>query len=407
MTSSTPSDLNSAPQDSPAPPQPGATPQPAQPAMPQWAAQRRVWRTVETEPLEYHRLLRGTAGYRWWKPLLLLLLSGVYFGVFTVVVGFASIPLMMWLDPSYLNDIAAGTGEILDTQRPVSVFVSLVSIIVMIPAVMLAMLSMGMRPVGRIWSVAGRMRWGLFGKLMGVAVASVVVMNLVGIVAGLVLDPATASAPLASQDDSFSWQLAGISMLLVLLLVPFQAAAEEVVFRGLFMQVLGSWVKNPWLAILLPTLGFAAAHIYDMWGLAAVGLMGGVAAWLSWRTGGLEAAIAIHIVNNLIAFGFMAAGLAGSTAQTESSGGAGTLIGEIAGLGTFIWLTLIVFRRGGYGRQRIDLVNIEMPAAPAGAAPMAAPAAPIAAPAAPVAPVATPTPEVGTETTPENGSSHA
>ena len=29
-------------------------------------------RIVETEPLDYHRLLRGTSAYRWWKPLALV-----------------------------------------------------------------------------------------------------------------------------------------------------------------------------------------------------------------------------------------------------------------------------------------------------------------------------------------------
>ena len=369
MTSSTPADP--APEHQPAQPDPASqqppAPQPAAqsaaPQQPQWAwAQRFVWQTRETEPLEYHRLLRGTENYRWWKPLLLLLLAGVYFGVFSVIVVLLSLPLLFAFDPTYVDDITMGTGDILDTQRPVSVFIAMASIIVMIPSVTLAMLTLGMKPRGRIWSVAGRMRWGLLGRLMGAAVISVIVMNAVGIMAGLVLEPSAADASDAGLPDSYSWQMAVISMVLVVLLVPFQATAEEVVFRGLFMQVLGSWVKTPWLAILLPSIGFALAHIYDIWGLAAVGLMGGVAAWLTWRTGGLEAAIAIHIVNNLIAFGLMASGLAGSTAQTESSGGPAGVIGEVAGLALFMWLTGRVFVKGGHGRERIDLIHVQVPA---------------------------------------------
>ncbi|WP_017792573.1 CPBP family intramembrane glutamic endopeptidase [Leucobacter salsicius] len=385
MTSSTPSDPT--PDFQPARPdpvpqmqsQPGPEPvaaaAPGAPQQPAWA-QPRVVQTVETEPLEYHRLLRGTANYRWWKPLLLLLISGVYFGVFTVTVGLLSIPLVLAFDPTFLDDVATGASEMLDTQRPVSVFISLASIIVMIPAVDLGMRTMGMKPAGRIWSVAGRMRWGLLGRLMGAAVLSVIAMNAAGIAAGLLFDPATVTESTAGADDSFSWQLALISMLMVLLLVPFQATAEEVVFRGLFMQVLGAWFKTPWVAILLPSIGFALAHIYDIWGLAAVGLMGGVAAWLTWRTGGLEAAIAIHIVNNLVAFGFMAGGLGSSTAQTESSGGVSGVIGEIVGLGVFIWLALRVFTRGGHGRERIDLIQVSVPASSIAPVTPAAPAAP-------------------------------
>jgi membrane protease YdiL (CAAX protease family) len=322
-----------------------------------WAQGSRQLLTVETEPLDYHRLLRGTPAYRWWKPLALLLLSGVFFGILTVVVTVAVIPVLMLTDPDYPMQVAAGTAEVLDTQRPISVLVSMVSIIIMFPAVLLAMLVMGMRPLGRIWSVAARMRWGLLGRLLGVSVLAIVVMNLVGIGVGLLLDPATDAAA-ATSETGFDARAALLSMLLVLFLVPLQSTAEEVVFRGLCMQVLGAWIRKPWFAILIPSIGFASLHIYDIWGLLAVGLLGAVSAWLTWRTGGLEAAIAIHIVNNYVAFGIMASGLTGETAQTTGDGNPAGLIGQIAGLSIFVWLTLRVFTRGGYGRQRIDLVQI-------------------------------------------------
>ncbi|QBE50361.1 CPBP family intramembrane metalloprotease [Leucobacter triazinivorans] len=316
---------------------------------------------METEPLDYHRLLRGTPAYRWWKPLALLLLSGVFFGILTVLVTVAVIPVLTLTDPDYPMQVAAGTAEVLDTQRPISVLVSMVSIIIMLPAVLLAMLVMGMRPIGRIWSVAARMRWGLLGRLLGVSVLAIVVMNLVGIGVGLLFEPATDAAA-ATSDTGFDARAALLSMLLVLFLVPLQSTAEEVVFRGLFMQVLGAWIRSPWFAILIPSIGFASLHIYDIWGLLAVGLLGAVSAWLTWRTGGLEAAIAIHIVNNYVAFGIMASGLTGETAQTAGDGNPAGLIGQIAGLALFVWLTLRVFTRGGHGRQRIDLIQI--PVAP-------------------------------------------
>ncbi|PRI12427.1 CPBP family intramembrane glutamic endopeptidase [Leucobacter massiliensis] len=370
------------------PPQPAASPMPGQmpgPASPgqgaagghgvpgagapanwAWAQPAMALQTVETEPLEYHRLLRGVAGYRWWKPLLLLLLSGVYFGVFTVIVSLAFIPLLA-LSPDYLEGVMTGSGEMLDTQVPISVLLSLVSIIIMMPAVILAMLSLGMRPVGRIWSVAARIRWGLLGRLSVAALLAVVVMNVVGIAFGMALslagDPASLSETAPAPDQGFDWAAAWTSLVIVVLLVPLQATAEEVVFRGLFMQVIGSWLRSPWFGILIPSLGFALLHIYDVWGLLSVGLLGVVAAWLTWRTGGLEAAIAIHVINNLIAFGFMTFAFGGETAQVEESGGPGTLLGALAGYAVFIWLTLRTFRRHGYGRTRIDLMQVPVPAA--------------------------------------------
>lgn len=350
---------------------------PAPPAAPQqwaWAQAPQPLQTIETEPLEYHRLLRGVAAYRWWKPLLLLLLSGVFFGVFTVMLSLAFVPVLMFADPDYAMDVTTGAAEILDTQRPVSVLLSLLSIIIMIPSVILAMLAMGMRPVGRIWSVATRIRWGLLGRLCGVAVLAVVVMNVVGIAVEIALDPASLTEPPPQAGSGFDVNAALLSLLLVVLLVPLQATAEEVVFRGLLMQVIGSWLKNPWFAILIPSVGFAFLHIYNVWGLIAVGLLGAVAGWLTWRTGGLEAAIAIHIVNNLIVFTIMTSGVFGETAQTADGGGLGSVVGEVAGLALFVWLTLRVFARGGHGRERIDLIQVPAPVIPA-AAPGEAPGA--------------------------------
>ena len=345
------------------PPQPGVpSAQPSAP-VPQyaWSRPQAAVQTVETEPLEYHRLLRGVSNYRWWKPLLLLLLSAVYFGVLTIVVSVVFIPILM-TDPTYLEGIVSGEGDVLDTQVPVSVLLSLVSIIIMIPAVILAMLTLGMRPTGRVWSVAGRIRWGLLGRLSLAALLAVVVMNVAGIAFEIAMDPASLNetAETSSSGDDFSWAAAWTSLIIIVLLVPFQATAEEVVFRGLFMQVLGSWLKSPWFGIIIPAVGFALAHIYDVWGLLAVGALGLVAGWLTWRTGGLEAAIAIHIVNNLIAFGFMTFGVGGETAQVEATGGPGSLIGSIVGYAAFIWLVLRIFRKHGYGRSRIDFVQVPM-----------------------------------------------
>lgn len=338
-----------------------SAPAPVEPPQYAWARPAVQLQQVETEPLEYHRLLRGVQNYRWWKPLLLLLLSGVYFGIFTIIVSVAFLPLLLQ-NPDYLNGVTTGTGAALDTQVPVSVLLSLVSIIIMIPAVILAMLTLNMRPNGRVWSVAARIRWGLLGRLSLVALLAVVVMNVAAIGLEIALNPASLNepAPTAAAAD-FEWTAAWTSLVIVILLVPLQATAEEVVFRGLFMQVLGSWLKSPWFGILIPSIGFALAHIYDIWGLLSVGLLGVVAAWLTWRTGGLEAAIAIHIVNNLIAFGFMTFNVGGETAQVEQTGGVGSLIGSVVGYALFIWLVIRVFRKHGYGRTRIDIVQIEVP----------------------------------------------
>ena len=102
--------------------------------------------------------------------------------------------------------------------------------------------------------------------------------------------------------------------------MPFQAAAEEYVFRGILMQTLGAWVRWAPLAIVLPTVLFAFGHIYDVWGLLDVAAFGLAAAWITWRTGGLEAGIVMHTVNNVVLFLLLASGVLGGTAVTSDGG---------------------------------------------------------------------------------------
>lgn len=92
-------------------------------------------------------------------------------------------------------------------------------------------------------------------------------------------------------------------------LVPLQSAAEEYVFRGQLMQTIGSWLKRPAFAILLPVPLFVVGHDYDLWGQLDIAVLALAAGWLAWRTGGLEAPIALHLVNNVLftvmtAFGY-------------------------------------------------------------------------------------------------------
>lgn len=347
--------------------QPVQPPHPAQaqPAPQPWPwVNRRRWKTVETEELEYHRLFRGVTGYRWWKPIVVLVLAALYYFTLSLAFAFVIGPILLLTpgvstaDPNSIME-AFERLLVLDTQEPLSLLFGLGSIILMIPSVWFAMWCVGIRPRGRAWSVALRLRWGLVWKTAALAVGCLLVTNILSI--GVQMIFFDSPDEMAAEIPEIDLAPALWSLLIVVLLVPFQAAAEELVFRGLFMQVIGSWLRSPWLAILLPTVAFALAHIYDVWGMLSVGVMGIVAAWLTWRTGGLEAAIAIHVVNNLIAFGIMTTGLSGSTAQEAETGGSWvSILVQGAGLLLFLVLAVWVFRRGGYGRTRIDLVRVPM-----------------------------------------------
>lgn len=98
---------------------------------------------------------------------------------------------------------------------------------------------------------------------------------------------------------------AGWFILVVLVSSPLQALAEEVFFRGYLLQAFGSMAGKAWVGVVASSLIFAFMHGLQNPALfahrLAFGLVSG--ALVLW-TGGLEAGIAAHVVNNLGAFGY-------------------------------------------------------------------------------------------------------
>ena len=94
---------------------------------------------------------------------------------------------------------------------------------------------------------------------------------------------------------------------LIVSIVPFQAAAEEYFFRGTLVQAIGAWSRSPWPAIVVSSAAFAIVHLAPLEVTIFLFAMAVVDAWLTIETGGLEAAIAGHTVNNIAAFVLLAA----------------------------------------------------------------------------------------------------
>ena len=147
--------------------------------------------------------------------------------------------------------------------------------------------------IGYSTSVAGRVRWGWMVRCMLVLLPLwVIYLGL-----GQVLFPPQSPRP--EQWLAF--------LIIVLLTTPLQCAAEEYAFRGWILQNVGTWIRPPVVAIVISTVlsavTFALAHSsLDPFVLADIGLFAVVAVFLTWRTGGLEAAIAMHTVNNVLIF---------------------------------------------------------------------------------------------------------
>lgn len=106
-------------------------------------------------------------------------------------------------------------------------------------------------------------------------------------------------------------------LLAILLCSPLQAAGEEFFFRGYLMQGFGSLSHRPWVGVVASALVFAAFHgVQNVWLFLDRFGFGLLAGTLVLLTGGLEAAIAAHVANNLFAFGY--ATFMGGVAQTRT-----------------------------------------------------------------------------------------
>jgi len=109
-----------------------------------------------------------------------------------------------------------------------------------------------------------------------------------------------------------------ILFLIVLFIsLPIQSIAEEYMFRGFLLQMLGSWSNIPALAVVIQAIIFAMAHGYNSFGFLEVLAMGLVCGFFAWKTNGIEISSAIHTANNFILGFFIMFGLQISTGAPD------------------------------------------------------------------------------------------
>ena len=292
----------------------------------------------------FHRLARETPSYAWWKlPVAALVIVSAYFALSMVLVGLAALWFAVSDSSSSFDGWLEAAGDV-DLARLDYFVIDMLSLVLLIPAVLLGVLATGPRPIGFLSSVTGRLRWRWLG-LTAVIATTISLVTIGGsLLATQLIDPSEVSAP-AQVDGRVA-----LTLLVVLLVVPFQSAAEEYLFRGYLMQLVGSWSRFAIVPILVTTPLFVAGHTYELWGLVDVGVFGLTAAVLTIRTGGLEAAIAAHAANNVVLFALDALGMVSATDDT----GAGpidvvpTIISSVLLLVVIEWAA----RRRGIQRTR-------------------------------------------------------
>lgn len=280
-----------------------------------------------------------TWNYVWWKPLV---------GILLVAVGMVVVaPLVMM--PVLVAGVAIEGGPFWESFQEAATLQAVG------PASLLYLnLTLGstilvtwfvMRVVHRMrprWltSVMPKMRWKFFFICIGLSVVALVAQVVVSI-----LLPGAQDANISEQVNEFTRTTAVLAVI-VLLTTPLQAAGEEYVFRGYLMQALGSLFNNKWVALLATATLFASAHGVQNFPLFFDRFMFGlIAGWLVIRTGGLEAGIAMHILNNFLAFGFALTFADLTEALTVSEVGWMNIPLTLVQAGTYAVLVLLVARR--------------------------------------------------------------
>jgi membrane protease YdiL (CAAX protease family) len=250
-----------------------------------------------TEPQPYHQLLR-TPSYAWWRPVVGLLVAALWFVIGTAIVYFAVAAVFaIFQSGSYADDFQRGADltQSIGPERLLSLNLGMASMI--LGTWFIVRYVHYIRPRW-LTSVAPRLRWNFFFVCMGLAFVALVAQ----IVVGAFLPGQDGGGPKTELNHFSNTTI--VSGVVVLLTTPFQAAGEEYLFRGYMLTAFGSLFRNKWVAIGLTAVLFAAAHGFQnaplFFDRLAFGLIAG---WLVTRTGGLEAGIALHILNNFLALG--------------------------------------------------------------------------------------------------------
>ncbi|WP_433010806.1 lysostaphin resistance A-like protein [Kribbella sp. CA-294648] len=254
------------------------------------------------EPVSYERLARVTGRHDWWRPFVgTIVLLGLTVAAMVPIYGAADI-IGAFLDTPRDADDWPLFGDIPDTA-----FMLLLSA-APLPALALTVHLVQKRRWGTLSSVVGRLRLSWLRTCLALAAVPIGVL----LALSFVFDPLDGS-------DWVGWGTFLTGLAMIVCLVPFQAAAEEYVYRGWLLQATGCFFCSPALVLVPQALLFATAHGYGTpWGFASLLIFGLCTGWLTIRTGGLEAALGLHITTNVLGFGASAA-YTGGLASDETA----------------------------------------------------------------------------------------
>jgi len=145
------------------------------------------------------------------------------------------------------------------------------------------------------FTAAPRFRWRLL--LAGLGLFAVTIGPL--LLASAALDPKAPGAPILAISPDLGGRLVYLALVVSLFLIA--AAAEELVFRGWLIKIVGAWFPDPRAVLVISGLLFSAVHLDPNLDAFLMRLAMGVGlAWMTLRLGGIEFAIGAHAANNIV-----------------------------------------------------------------------------------------------------------
>jgi len=250
---------------------------------------------TQREGLPYHLVLRGGWPGKW-RPVVGLIALAV--GMVLLLPLLVIVPFAVYY-ASTGQEVGTSVTRLVDLTQPTPAGLAYLNLALagLIPLTWLLVRFLhGLRPRW-VSSVFPRLRWGYLFICLGLSFVA-----LIATVAVSALLPQQAATSMSGGLNEFTPTLRSF-LLVVLFLTPLQAAAEEYAFRGYLLQAFGGLFRSPYLAVGASSLLFALAHgaqdppiFFDRF---AFGLVAGTLVIL---TGGLEAGIAMHVLNNWLAF---------------------------------------------------------------------------------------------------------
>ena len=250
----------------------------------------------------YATFPRRFLSYRWFKPILVALLTAVFMVFFQLILTAVAV---IWAGDLHFISSIGESYETMDIYTGPGSLLEFGAIGAILPALALAILIVRDRPFSSYSSSRGGWNWRAFAKCLGIAAALMAVITVVQIA----LSPDEVGQP--------TILFSSASLIVCLIFIPVQCLAEEYLFRGFILQTVSSWTKLPVVGLLVSAGVFAAGHPYNAIGVIAVFANGIIWGIVALKTRGLEASSAMHILNNLLCFALSGFGLCEMTSEID------------------------------------------------------------------------------------------